>query len=77
MKILPIKTGITKNITDQAQKLKEIQSVYQNTKPIPDTDIVQEMLDVFAKAQKNEILRQNEQIIEGLKNPASKLHFEI
>ena len=87
MKVQPIKAEMKnynnaiKKIAASAQKQEVMQSV-QNTKKaqlpeMPDADILQEMLNVFAKERQNEIFRQNEKFIEDLKNPASKLNFNI
>lgn len=74
MKVPQIKTGMTEQFAVSVQKLKGMPSI-QNSGS--DANLIQEMLDFFAKARQNEILRQNEKILEDMKNPASKLNFNI
>lgn len=79
MKVPEIKNGMT-NYNNMIKKIatpEQKREVMQLVCNAPDTDIVQEMLDVFAKARQNEILRQNEKFIGDLLDPISKLDFHI
>lgn len=44
---------------------------------LPEVDIKKEMLNLFKKEQQNEIIKQNEKFFEDLKNPSSRINFNI
>lgn len=80
MKVPEIKNGMTnynnmikKFATSEQKKREAMQLVYNP----PEADIVQEMLDVFAKDRQDIILRQDEKFIRDLLDPISKLDFHI